>query len=556
MRRQLSQRVLNPTSEFEIRPEEIGLQPETVWIPSHGAAIHTWLFHTESPSGVVLICSGVAGNKALFLPLVPALLEHGYEVVLYDYRGFGLSTGTADLYANVDDTVRVLDAVRARQPELRLALFGISLGAAVATVAADRRPGVVDGLILESLFDPRERCRDVIGKLAGSLMCHYLVPPRLAVKRQLSRVSAPLLQIHGEKDEITPLAPAARLFANATHQPARHEFWLAQDAGHSPDLLGGYDTVYLQRILEFLETYVAKRARAKPAPQWRLLSPREAAADNHRPDTTHRRIAVQFDVASIRHDEDTPVEISVVSASGKANIHRLWLRSDSEGRIELPVEAVPLVVGASAVPFPVQRDGDRWIPSELLTSRQLALYRQRLREILGSQRSALVTQRYGQPRQRPDGRWEWTPFDPGNGEQRKQKSEQLHHLALEIRTASDASRSRADQGWATALLAELGAALELFGFPEEAHSVYLAAIQRLPDHPETIVLFGNGSWQTGLEETTDFVLRRLIALASEPGDRTKWVMQLGELSYAVDARRDTLRRWRAGEAESAPRVER
>jgi pimeloyl-ACP methyl ester carboxylesterase len=268
MRRQFSAAALNPSSDFDLMPADLGLEAETVWVAVEGAALHLWIFHARQPVATVVFCNGNSGNKGVLLPLIPAIIERGYDAVLFDYRGFGLSSGDADVYSLADDTIRVVDLVRSRAPAQPLALLGTSLGSVAAIVTAKERPDAVDALVLESLLDSRASCRSMLGPVAGPITCRQLVPAQFDTRKQLSQLRQPVLVLHGDEDQLTPLRPAARMLAHGAGGGQPREFWLAEGAGHSPDLIGKYGPIYRERIDRFLESYLTRRRSPDPAPSW------------------------------------------------------------------------------------------------------------------------------------------------------------------------------------------------------------------------------------------------------------------------------------------------
>ena len=58
--------------------------------------IHGWLLEAEKPKGIVFFLHGNAENISTHIGSVYWLPEHGYDVLLMDYRGYGLSEGKPD----------------------------------------------------------------------------------------------------------------------------------------------------------------------------------------------------------------------------------------------------------------------------------------------------------------------------------------------------------------------------------------------------------------------------------------------------------------------------
>jgi hypothetical protein len=111
----------------------------------------------QSRDITVLMFHGNAGNIGHRVPIGKALQETlRCNVILLEYRGYGLSTGTPDEVGLKIDAQTALDYIRQR-PELKdttIIVHGQSLGGAVAIdlVAKNQDSGDIGGLILENTF--------------------------------------------------------------------------------------------------------------------------------------------------------------------------------------------------------------------------------------------------------------------------------------------------------------------------------------------------------------------------------------------------------------------
>jgi hypothetical protein len=141
------------------------------------------------PLGIAVVChphpqgGGTLDNKVV-QTLARAFLQVGWASLRFNFRGVGASAGTWDEgRGELDDALAVIRSARQR-PEftaLPLALAGFSFGAFIAAAAAERlaeadRPGRV-----------------------------VLVAPSTE-KQRLPAVPAGSIVIHGDDDELVPLA--------------------------------------------------------------------------------------------------------------------------------------------------------------------------------------------------------------------------------------------------------------------------------------------------------------------------------------------------------------
>ena len=144
------------------------------------------------------------------------LVAAGFDVLLFDYRGYGRSSGAPSEHGTYRDARAALAAL-ADQPGAdgsRVFYLGESLGGAVALALALERPPA--GLILQSAFTS-------VREMAHR---HYRVIPGAAVPdaypslRLIANLRAPLLVLHGADDMIVPVEQGQALFA-AAPEPKR-----------------------------------------------------------------------------------------------------------------------------------------------------------------------------------------------------------------------------------------------------------------------------------------------------------------------------------------------
>ncbi len=223
-----------------------GLQAglEDVWITTRdGVRLHAWFAPAET--GVVtLFLHGNAGNITHRLPLVEIIPQAGSALLLLDYRGYGRSEGSPSetgLYADAEAGYEYLLA-RGYQPG-SIVVHGESLGTAVAVDLAARRE--VGAVVLQAPFSSAS-------EMAGRLLpvVGPLVMRSYNTISKIPRVKAPLLVVHGDRDDIVPHEQGMKLF-NAAPEPKT--FWTVPGARHN-DLLEVAGADYTQRLRHFYAT--------------------------------------------------------------------------------------------------------------------------------------------------------------------------------------------------------------------------------------------------------------------------------------------------------------
>jgi pimeloyl-ACP methyl ester carboxylesterase len=106
-------------------------------------------------AGAVVFVHGLVGNMAVFYPMANHVAAAGYEAILYDLRGHGMSECTPCGYSVEDmvaDLAALLETVTADRP---VHLVGHSLGGTIARHLTVARPDLVASLILlDGLMGP------------------------------------------------------------------------------------------------------------------------------------------------------------------------------------------------------------------------------------------------------------------------------------------------------------------------------------------------------------------------------------------------------------------
>jgi uncharacterized protein len=208
------------------RPEQFGLRVEEVHFASAGAQLHGWwLPAVGAATGSVLHVHGNAANISNHLPLVAWLPLAGFNVLMFDYRGFGQSEGRPTLNGIVDDAAAALAVLRQR-PEVdatRLAIFGQSLGGATA-LRLLARPGAAQGVRLAIIDSAFSSYRAIAREAAlGSVVLAPFLPlalPMLPAAADdpitaLAAITVPLLFLHGAADTVVRAHHSDQLHAAA-----------------------------------------------------------------------------------------------------------------------------------------------------------------------------------------------------------------------------------------------------------------------------------------------------------------------------------------------------
>lgn len=239
-----------PMKKIEATPADAGLSYEPVKIITEdGVTLDSWFIPADNPRGVLLFFHGNAGNISHRLDSLRIFHRLGLSVLIFDYRGYGRSTGTPSeegTYRDAEAVWRYLSEQR-HVPDREMAYFGRSLGAAIAAYMAGRHPP--RALILESAFTS---VPDLAADLYPFLPARSLSRFRYRTSEYLKTVSCPVLVVHSRDDEIIPFGHGRKLY-DAAREPKQ---FLELRGGHNEGFLQS-GSIYTEGLDAFLTTYLS-----------------------------------------------------------------------------------------------------------------------------------------------------------------------------------------------------------------------------------------------------------------------------------------------------------
>ncbi len=211
-------------------------------IPVAGATLSALHLQLPNPRGVVFYLHGNNGNLATWFRNVEFYREANYDLFMFDYRGYGKSSGRIESEAQLRaDVLAAWHFVAPQYAGKRKVIFGRSLGTGLAAgLAAAVQP---DLTILVSPY-----C-----SMAQLMHSHYPLLPTwllrypLATCQDASRLRGPLLLVHGEQDRLIPVMHSEQLLSVAPQARLRRLPAAAHDDVHR-------FSAYNEELLETLKS--------------------------------------------------------------------------------------------------------------------------------------------------------------------------------------------------------------------------------------------------------------------------------------------------------------
>lgn len=173
---------------------------------------------------VVVFCHGNSGNMTRNdnQDKIKFLARQGYEVFIFDYRGFGKSSGEVDengFYSDLDSFISYINK-KYQIPDSKIVLWGHSLGSAIVINEASGRN--FKGVITEGAFTSVEDMKNyrISHKRNGNFLHLFIrdslfnslpITQKFASKDKIAKIKSPMLIIHAVNDEMIPVEMGHRL---------------------------------------------------------------------------------------------------------------------------------------------------------------------------------------------------------------------------------------------------------------------------------------------------------------------------------------------------------
>ncbi|AZA80683.1 alpha/beta hydrolase [Chryseobacterium lactis] len=161
---------------------------------------------------------GAAGNVTTYQFMTKPLVDAGYQIVMIDLRGYGLSTGKLTHKNVAEDGQKFFDELIKREDikNTKVYLYGASLGTQVAAHLAKDNVSKISGLILDC---PMASFTDIAAHFAPQykdFILQTMISPYSAKEDVKALNNLPVLVIHAKDDKTIPYEQGKLVFDNAS----------------------------------------------------------------------------------------------------------------------------------------------------------------------------------------------------------------------------------------------------------------------------------------------------------------------------------------------------
>lgn len=260
--------IFHPEKAHYPIPDDLGIErQDTFFRTPDNLLLHGWFIPAvkQPAKATIFYLHGNAQNVSTHLGAVWWLPHYGYNVFLFDYRGYGHSQGEPSLAGLHSDVSTAMDYLFTRlpiQPD-KVIIYGQSLGGSLAITATRPSPHFdkIRGVIVEGAFTSYQIvAREALD--AWWLTWALQRPLSLTISDEyrpidaISRISPkPLLIIQGQNDQVIAAHHGRDLFEMA-RQPK--QLWIVENAGHNNALTG---ETARREFLDYLDTLLTDHSR-------------------------------------------------------------------------------------------------------------------------------------------------------------------------------------------------------------------------------------------------------------------------------------------------------
>lgn len=252
-----------PSPKHFVDPAQFKLKYEDVYFESKdGTKLHGWFFRAKDakPKGTIVQFHGNAQNISTHFFSLIWLIDHGYNLFTFDYRGYAKSEGKPTQAGIYLDALAAMDKARDYNQlngNGKFVIYGQSTGGAIALRAIPdfKYYADIDLIVMDSAFSSYQDI--AFDKLTDrwflypiSPLAYVLVSDAYAADKVFKKITKPTLVIVGQKDPVVPQKLGKVIYKGI--KTKEKWLWKLPNGSHI-DAYHHEQGIYRQKFVDFLE---------------------------------------------------------------------------------------------------------------------------------------------------------------------------------------------------------------------------------------------------------------------------------------------------------------
>jgi uncharacterized protein len=249
-----------PTRQMHSNPKDYSLDYEDVYFKtSDDIKLNGWIFKSnlKESKGTIVQFHGNAENISTHYLSLVWLIRHGYNLITFDYRGYGKSDNNLSIDGIYNDSIAAIEFALKTFPNDRIIIWGQSIGGIIAARALmeERFQDKISTFIIEASFSSYKKMAQ--NALASFWLTwpiqhisNLLISDKYAIKGKWKKLlSDSFLVIHGTDDNIVPFKFGEEIFRNIKNP----KNFLKVTGGTHIDSMFVENGKYRNYVLDYLE---------------------------------------------------------------------------------------------------------------------------------------------------------------------------------------------------------------------------------------------------------------------------------------------------------------
>ena len=226
---------LSPKKTYKETPHDLRMTFEEYSIPStDGAMVKAWYFPSDLGDQLMIVSHDGVGNMGSYVKRVQVLIQYGFSVIVYDYRGFGESSdfeinNLNYVYKEFYDDFDAVYAFSEEKFHHELIAYGWGIGAGISLARGFTKDDIAGIVADEPFYDFRQmtsqfrKIQALMQFPSGLENTKY--DTKMALKQQPGKNLRGLLFLHGNHNFLFDASDIEQIMTVTNHDYKEiHEF--------------------------------------------------------------------------------------------------------------------------------------------------------------------------------------------------------------------------------------------------------------------------------------------------------------------------------------------